>query len=175
MSTASAPQLVAEILQQDLASIGVTVPLLKWTRCLSSRLEKSQIGGCLGRNDWSYACQPGNAVHQRISRACAKMRRASSLLATRRVTAAVSRQKPRRVGRNRGWQTRRRLSSSLNPGRSHAARASAALRAGKRGAGPEQRPVGRPGDRPWGCGALAGVPSIPTRSPKPRSTRQGVR
>ena len=46
--------------------------------------------------------------------------------------------------------------------------------AGWRGAGPERRPLGRPGDRPQGFGGLAGVPTSAKSAANARRTRDGV-
>src|SRR5258708_1294911 len=49
------------------------------------------------------------------------------------------------------------------------------LTAGKRMAGRERLPLGRPGDRPQGCGGPTGVPRNARTCEKPRRTRAGVR
>ena len=47
------------------------------------------------------------------------------------------------------------------------------LMAGYRMAGPEQRPLGRPGEHPAGFGAFAGEPSRTSSRGNPRQTRTG--
>jgi hypothetical protein len=49
----------------------------------------------------------------------------------------------------------------------------AVLMAGQRGAGVDRRPLGRPGERPQGFGACAGVPSTGRRWQNPGRTRTG--
>lgn len=54
-------------------------------------------------------------------------------------------------------------------------RHAAFLSTGARGACPDRRPFGHPGERPHGFGGLAGVPSASRSAATPRRTRQGVR